>query len=57
METVNNLRLDLDNQKRKLANSQENAERKAHYQEKVGRSRSVALAASRLAGGQPRARG
>ena len=33
-EVVNNARLDLDNQKRKLANSHD-AEKKTHYQEKV----------------------
>ena len=33
-EVVKNARLDLDNQKRKLANSHD-AEKKAHYQEKV----------------------
>ena len=34
MDQVKNARLDLDNQKRKLANSTE-AERKAHYEAKV----------------------
>jgi len=37
MDQVKNARLDLDNQKRKLANSTE-AERKAHYEAKVRRS-------------------
>jgi hypothetical protein len=38
MDSVNNARLDLDNQKRKLANSQEKEDRKAHYTDKVAKA-------------------